>query len=257
MRNDMGTAGWSWWPNATEVPRFRNLANSSDSDSWNGLAFKIRDEIHAVVEALERVARAVEDSGRVVEPLVEQVAPAHQPDLAAQADVGREQRPLGRRQPVIRDRVLVIGERREEAAESELETVVEVQIDEGVQNVDRAAQAPVDRELVLDPLGDVAVEEDPLAGQEQAAIGRDLVALTPDSCIDLGLEVELKPKLLVLGLELEARCPRCPSAATSCRCTCSRPGIPVRACRGKTAPRCSPAPECPRRSANRLPAAGP
>ena len=87
---------------------------------------------------------------------------------------------------------------------AELETVVEVQIDEGVQNVDRAAQSPVDRELVLDPLGDVAVEEDPLAGQEEAAIGRDLVALTPDPCVDLGLEVDLKPKLLVLGLELEA-----------------------------------------------------
>ena len=40
-RNDQGTAGWSWWPNATEVPRFRNLAKSSDSDSWNGLALRI------------------------------------------------------------------------------------------------------------------------------------------------------------------------------------------------------------------------
>ena len=174
-----------------------------------------RDEIHAVVETLERVARAVEDSGRVVEPLVEQVAPAHQPNLPAQADVGREHRPLGRRHPVIRDRILVVGERREVAANAELETVVKVQIDEGVQNVDRPAQSPVDRELVLDPLGDVAVEEDPLAGQENAAIGRDLVALTPDPCVDLGLEVDSKTETPRPRSATESRGRRCPLAASS------------------------------------------
>ena len=47
-------------------------------------------------------------------------------------------------------------------------------------------------------------EEDSLAGQEDAAIGRDLVALAPDPCVDLGLKVELKPKLIVLGMVLEA-----------------------------------------------------
>ena len=40
MRNATGTGAWSWWPNANEVPRLSALANSSDSDSWNGLAFK-------------------------------------------------------------------------------------------------------------------------------------------------------------------------------------------------------------------------
>ena len=79
-----------------------------------------------------------------------------------------------------------------------------MQIDVGVQQVDDAAEAPVDRELVLDRLGDVAVEEDSLAGQEEAAVGRDLVGLPPDPRLDLGLVVDLEPKLLVLGLELEA-----------------------------------------------------
>ena len=114
-----------------ELQRFRLLKRPGVEE---------RDEIHLVIEALERVARAVEDPGRVVEPLVEEVAPAHQADLAAQADVGREHRPLGRRQPVIRDRVLVVRERREVAADAELEAVVEVQIDKGVQNVDGPAQ---------------------------------------------------------------------------------------------------------------------
>ena len=111
-----GTAGWSWWPNATERAQVQEPGELQRFRLLERPRVEERDEIHAVVETLERVARAVEDSGRVVEPLVEQVAPAHQPDLPAQADVGREQRPLGRRQPVIRDRVLVVGERREEAA---------------------------------------------------------------------------------------------------------------------------------------------
>ncbi len=90
------------------------------------------------------------------------------------------------------------------AAEAELETVVEVQIDEGVQNVDRPAQPPVDRKLVLDPLGDVAVEEDPLAGQEDAAICRHLVALTPDPCVNLRLKMHSKPEFVVRRRPLEA-----------------------------------------------------
>ena len=66
----------------------------------------------------------------------------------------------------------------------------------------------LNRELVLDPLGDVAVEEDSLAGQEEAAIARNLVALPPDPCVDLRLEVHSKLKLFVLGLPLKARAER-------------------------------------------------
>src|SRR5262249_26559711 len=46
-------------------------------------------------------------------------------------------------------------------------------------------------------------EEDPLAGQEEAAVGRALLAPTPDPSLDLGFVVDQEPKLLVLGLELE------------------------------------------------------
>ena len=166
---------------------------------------KVSDEIYTVVETLERVARPVEDSRRVVEPLVEKVAPGHQAKLAVQADVGCEYRPLGSRQPVIRDRILVVGERREEAAKAELETVVEVQVDEGVQQVETAPRPPVDRELVLDRLGDVAGEEDSLARQEETAIGRGLSGLGPDPSFNLRFVVNPEPELLVLGLELESR----------------------------------------------------
>ena len=63
----------------------------------------------------------------------------------------------------------------------------------------------IERQLVLDSLGDVAVEEDPLSGQEKAAIAWHLVALTPDPGVDLRLEVDSKLKLVVGGRPLKSR----------------------------------------------------
>ena len=72
----------------------------------------------------------------------------------------------------------------------------------------------VDRKFVLDPLGDVAVEEEPLTGQEEAAVGRQLVVLVPDSPFDLRLVVDLEPEPVVLGLEKEAGTEAALSAGT-------------------------------------------
>ena len=60
----------------------------------------------------------------------------------------------------------------------DLEAIIKVEVHEGVEQVD-VVQPAVDRELIIDPLGDVAIEEEPLARQEEAAIGRALVALAP------------------------------------------------------------------------------
>ena len=40
-------------------------------------------------------------------------------------------------------------------------------------------------------------------GQEEAAVGRSLVSVTPDPGLDLGKDVNLEPEFLVVGLELE------------------------------------------------------
>src|SRR5262249_16954719 len=145
---------------------------------------EIRDEILAVAEALEGVARAVEDAGRVVEPLVEEVSPAHQADLAVQPEVGREQRPFRRREPHGPDSELVIRQGRHVSAEAHLKSVVEVEIQEGVEQV-KAVQSPIDREDVFDRLGDPAVEEDALARKEEAADRGSLAAVGPYSSLDL------------------------------------------------------------------------
>src|SRR5262249_13270066 len=138
------------------------------------------DEVRGIVEALERVSRAVEDPGGVVEAVVEEVAPCHRADLPGEAEIGREQRALGSRKPPRPDRELIVSQWRHVAAYTHLETAVRVIVDESVEQVE-AVQPPVDREDVLDGTRDPAVEEEPLAGEEEAVIGRDGFALPPDS----------------------------------------------------------------------------
>jgi hypothetical protein len=138
-----------------------------------------------------------------VDPVVEEMSPSHQADLAGQAEVGREQRALRGGQPHGPDCELIVGQRRHEAAETHLEPIVEVKIEEGVEQVG-AVLPPIEGEDVFDRPGDLAVEEEALAGEEEAADRGSLAGVGPGAALDLLEDVDLEPELLVVRLEMEA-----------------------------------------------------
>ena len=158
------------------------------------------DHIAAVVKRLVAFPGTVEEPDGVLDPVLGELTPAHRADLAVALEVDVEERPLGSQQVLVGNLVVFIGVRRLESTDPEVEALVVVEVDIGVQQVE-AGKPAFDRDLILDRLRHPAREVKPGAGHIEAAADRLLVGLLIDVRVHLRQRADLELKLAVVGFE--------------------------------------------------------
>ena len=118
----------------TEPPMLK-FSSSEPSSLLNGFQLTNAEKNLRVAGGDEAVAGAVEDARGVVERVVEEPAEGHDAEVAVLAEVVEEDRPLGGDQALDRLDEELVGERRLEAADPELEPGVVVEVEEDVEQL--------------------------------------------------------------------------------------------------------------------------
>ena len=122
------------------------------------------------------------------------------PIMPVRPEVEAEQRTVGCQHFPGRHLVPLEGRGGLEAAEPDLEPVVVVQVDVGVEQVE-AVRAPLERDLILERPGHPAAEIEPCPGEVEVADDGTHVRIVIDPGVGLEQGVETQLEFLIVGLE--------------------------------------------------------
>ena len=160
------------------------------------------DDVFGVVGVEQPVAAPIEDAHGVVDPLPGHLAPGHDAEVAVGLEVVEEERILGGDQPANRDQVRLDDEGDEVTPDLDLEPVVVVEIQEGVEQAGRLE--PVrDRGVKLVRFRHAAAEDEPFPGDGEGVVDGGLARLREKSPVELEQVADLEQVFVILGFELE------------------------------------------------------
>ena len=146
---------------------------------------------------------AVEPPDRPVQPPLAGLAPGHQPGLAREAEVQREERPLGHDEVLLEVVEPGVAVRDELPAELDLEGVRGAEVQAAVEQVPGPLEAALERDLVLPEPGQPPFEVEPHPGDIEAALAEGAVVGAEELEVRLVEHVEPEVELVVPRGELE------------------------------------------------------